>query len=978
MLVQQLGAVGGIALSAVLAIAATLSTPVAALAASQSVADSSAVTIAPVASTALPEIRYPVHMDVSPPLISLDAEQDQTGNLSFKGTDRGQKQLPIDRLAGGHGPAVGSPTVSPGAPAVSAPTVGVNFDGVGVGLGSYAPCCAPPDPNGAIGLNDYVQTTNLDFAVFTKTGALRYGPAKLNTLWSGFGGGCQANNDGDPIVLYDQLADRWLISQFSVTTLPYLQCVAVSTTSDPTGTYFRSSYSYGNVDFPDYPKIGIWPDAYYATYNIFANGSTFTGAETCAWDRTKMLSGAVATQQCYKTSNLFGGLLPSSLDGKTLPPTGAPNYVLALDTSTTLVSWKFHVDWTTPASSTFTGPTSLSVPSYAASCATASRGACVPQGGSGAAKLESLADRLMYRLAYRNFGDHQALVVNHSIDVGSGTTLHAGVRWYEIRPDANNNLSLFQTGTYAPDNSWRWMGSIAMDKSGNMGLGYSVSSSTISPQIHFTGRLAADAAGTMTQGENVVINGGGSQNGGLARWGDYSSMAIDPVDDCTFWYTNEYLKATGSFNWSTRINAFKLPNCGVAPTPDFSLSASPASQTVTQGTNTSYTVTVTPGGGFAGSVTLSVIGLPSGAAGTFSPNPTATTSTFSVTTAASTPAGSYPLTITGTSGTLTHTASVTLVVNPAPTPDFTLSATPSSQTVVQGSGTTYTATVTPTNGFTGPVDLSVSGLPAGAAGTFSPTAITTSGNSTLSVTTSTTTPTGTYSLTITGTSGSLTHSATVTLVVNAPADYSLAATPASQTVAQGAGTSYTVAITRTAGFTGAVSFIVSGLPTGAAGTFSPNNTTGNTSTLSVTTTATTTPTGSYPLTITGTSGALTHTATVTLVVNPAPAGNFTLSATPASRTINRGTSTTYTVTITRTSFTGAVAFSVAGLPAGATATFNPNNTIGTSSTLTVTTTATTATGTFSLTISGVSGGLTHTANVTLIVNVPCTNGNCQN
>ena len=971
---RQLGAVGGVMLSAVLAIAATLSNTGASLAASQATADP-AVASAVAAAGALPEVRYPVHMDVSPPLITLDAEQDQTGNLSFKGKDRGQLDLPRDRRSGGQGPAAGSPTASPGAPSVSAPTLGVNFDGVGVGLGNYSPCCAPPDPNGAIGANDYVQTTNLDFAVFTKTGALRYGPAKINTLWSGFGGGCQANNDGDPIVLYDQLAGRWLISQFSVTTLPYLQCVAISTTSDPTGTYNRYSYNYGNVDFPDYPKIGIWPDAYYATYNIFANGASFSGAEACAWDRAKMLTGAVATQQCFKTSSLYGGLLPSSLDGSTVPPAGSPNYLLALDTSTTLVSWKFHVDWTTPASSTFTGPTSLTVPSYASSCASAARGACVPQAGSGASRLESLADRLMYRLAYRNFGDHEALVVNHSIDVGSGSTLHAGVRWYELRP-SGGALTLFQQGTYAPDNNWRWMGSIAMDKSGNMGLGYSVSSSTINPQIHFTGRLASDAAGTMTQGENVVINGGGSQNNGLARWGDYSSMAIDPVDDCTFWYTNEYLKTTGSFNWSTRINAFKLPNCGVAPSPDFSLSASPASQTLTQGASTSYAVTVTPSGGFTGSVSLSVAGLPAGATGTFSPNPTTTTSTLNVTTATSTPAGSYPLTITGTSGTLTHTTSVTLVVSPTPTPDFTLSASPSSQTVVQGSPTSYTVTETPTNGFTGSVTLSVSGLPSGAAGTFSPNP--TTNTSTLTVTTTASTATGSYPLTITGVSGSLSHTTSVTLVVNAPADFSLSTAPASQTVAAGSSTTYTVTITRTGGFTGAVALSVAGLPTGAAGTFTPNNTTGNTSTLSVTT-ATTTPTGSSPLTITGASGTLSHTASVTLVVNPAPAGDFTLSASPASRTINRGSSTTYTVTITRTGgFTGAVTLSVSGLGAGATATFSPNPATANTSTLTVTTTSTAATGTFPPTIIGASGVLSHTASVTLTINVPCTNGNCQN
>jgi hypothetical protein len=166
----------------------------------------------------------------------------------------------------------------------------------------------------------------------------------------------------------------------------------------------------------------------------------------------------------------------------------------------------------------------------------------------------------MYRLAYRNFGDHEAMVVNHTIEVGSGSSLHSGVRWYEIRPDASRNLSVFQQGTYAPDNNWRWMASAAMDRVGNIALGYSVAGS-VRPQIHYTGRLASDPAGTMSQGENVIIDGGGSQTSGLARWGDYTSMAVDPSDGCTFWYTNEYLQASGSFNWSTRIASFNFPGC---------------------------------------------------------------------------------------------------------------------------------------------------------------------------------------------------------------------------------------------------------------------------------------------------------------------------------------------------------------------------------------------------------------------------------
>ena len=285
-----------------------------------------------------------------------------------------------------------------------------------------------------------------------------------------------------------------------------------------------------------------------------------------------MLAGQPATQQLFQTSNAFGGLLPATLDGSRLPPAGSPNYLVALGSSTSLATWTYHVDWTTPANSTFTGPGSVAVAAYARAC---NGGTCIPQAGT-AQRLDSLADRVMYRLAYRNFGDHEALVVNHSVTAGSSV----GVRWYELRA-SGGNLTLFQQGTYAPDASYRWMGSIALDQSGGIGLGFSVSSASLNPQIHYTGRLAGDPAGQMTQGEGTIVDGTGSQNRRLSRWGDYSAMTVDPVDGCTFWYTSEYLPANGSFNWRTRIGTFKLPGCGVAN--DFSISATPTALSVPQG-----------------------------------------------------------------------------------------------------------------------------------------------------------------------------------------------------------------------------------------------------------------------------------------------------------------------------------------------------------------------------------------------------------
>ncbi len=445
------------------------------------------------------------------------------------------------------------------APLVSA-TVGLNFDGISV-VSPTNPChCAPPDTEGVVGAAQYVQFVNTAFAVYDKaTGALILGPVAGKTLWSGFGGGCQNNDDGDPIAQYDKAANRWVLTQFSVSTRPFLECVAVSTTSDATGSYNRYAFSYGNVQFNDYPKLGVWPDAYYVSYNIFNNGQTFAGAKACALDRTAMLSGASATQVCFQgtPTTTPNGLLPSDLDGSTPPPAGEPNYFLGLNTpgtsvsGTTLNLWKFHVDFTHPLSSTFSGPTSINVGRYFLGCL--SSGTCVPQLGT-SQQLDSLGDRLMYRLAYRNFGRAAVLVVNHSVMI-SATQL--GVRWYEIAI-VNGSPILVQAGTVAPDTTSRWMGSIAMDKVGDLLLGYSASSSSMHPAIRFTGRVLSDPANTM-EAEATLFQGTGSQTG-VSRWGDYSAMTVDPVDDCTMWYTNEYLRIN-SGNWRTRIFTLRFPNC---------------------------------------------------------------------------------------------------------------------------------------------------------------------------------------------------------------------------------------------------------------------------------------------------------------------------------------------------------------------------------------------------------------------------------
>ncbi|PYX86880.1 MAG: hypothetical protein DMG68_13710 [Acidobacteria bacterium] len=436
-------------------------------------------------------------------------------------------------------------------PQVSA-TLGLNFEGIGQGQYGFQVSSAPPDTNGAVGATQYVQWVNTSFAVFDKTtGGILFGPAAGNTLWSGFGGPCQTNNDGDIIAQYDKMANRWVLSQLSVTGgPPFLECIAVSTSSDATGSYHRYAFSFSNFD--DYPKMGVWPDAYYMSFNMFnAAGTAFLGSDACALNRAAMLAGTTATAICLQQTSSVFGLLPSDMDGTIQPTAGEPAFFMNFGTNS-LGLWKFHVDFTTPANSTFTGPTNLSVAAFTELC---SGGTCVPQPGT-TQKLDSLGDRLMYRLAWRKFPDgHESIVATHSVATG--------VRWYEIR-NPNGAPTVFQQGTFAPAAGVPWMGSIAMDQAGDIALGYSVSNATIHPSVFFTGRVPSDPAGAM-ETESAIVNGTGEQNGGLNRWGDYSALTVDPVDDCTFWYTQEYMKLVGSFNWNTRIASFKFPTCSGTP-----------------------------------------------------------------------------------------------------------------------------------------------------------------------------------------------------------------------------------------------------------------------------------------------------------------------------------------------------------------------------------------------------------------------------
>lgn len=430
---------------------------------------------------------------------------------------------------------------------------------------------APPDTEGAVGPNHYIQWINLVWAVYDKSGAMLGGPWAGNSLWQALpaGSACRTENDGDPIVLYDHGADRWLMSQFALPSQNYT-CLAVSQTGDPLGAWYVWQYLYSPTLMNDYPKFGVWPDGYYMTVNEFGSGDP----ATVVFDRTAMLAGAASPAavrfQIASVQPAFPQ--PTHWDGGPPPPAGSPNYNVAFyddawgNPIDLLQICTFIVDWGTPANSAFTCPTLLTDPGIidltaaglsfdSEICASYTRN-CIPQQGT-TQKLDALSDRLMFPLNYRNLMStlgYEVMVVSHSVDVGGD---HAGVRWYELR-NTGSGWFVHDGGTFAPDAHHRWMGSAAVDQNGNIGLVYSISSSTMYPSVGYTGRLAGDPPGTM-QTEGVAVAGGGYQSG-TNRWGDYATIHTDP-DGCTLWGTAEYVATTGSFDWDTWVVAFTMPGC---------------------------------------------------------------------------------------------------------------------------------------------------------------------------------------------------------------------------------------------------------------------------------------------------------------------------------------------------------------------------------------------------------------------------------
>lgn len=438
-----------------------------------------------------------------------------------------------------------------------------NFEGVGNRNSVY-----PPDTDGDVSADYYFQMINLSFQIFDKQGNSLYGPADNRTLWNGFIGSWTGTNDGDPVILYDEQADRWVATQFAINTPDgtFWELVAVSETGDPLGSWFR--YAFQFPVFNDYPKIGVWPDGYYFSFNMF--GGDYRRAAVCSLERDAMLIGDSNARMILfdmPDDSEPWSLLPADFDGAP-PPAGTPDYfAYAMDDaygSGDLISiWAFRSDWQNPENSTFEEVNRLNTEPFNSYFCDGSLGACLTQ-PDGGPLLEALSDRLMYRLQYRNFGDYQVMLTNHTVNAdGNGK---AGVRWYEMRDNNDGNgWFIYQQGTYAPDDNNRWMGSVAMNGKGYIALGFSIVSGTKYPSIRYTGRSPNDPLGQMTFYEEEIQAGSGIQTGDAARWGDYSMMSVDPSDDSTFWFTTEYVKQSGQVSWRTRIAGFTMAEDHISP-----------------------------------------------------------------------------------------------------------------------------------------------------------------------------------------------------------------------------------------------------------------------------------------------------------------------------------------------------------------------------------------------------------------------------
>src|SRR4030081_1474060 len=519
-----------------------------------------------------------VAFDVSPALRSLPRPPKAHASSTVKESD--EERGPVVISKGFAGDAAVQHSIPSALANIASPLL--TFEGVSNAdnLSAYGFRVAPPDTDGAVGPHHYVEMINLILAVYDKQGNRLVGPTKLGDFWLGFAVPDCTDPSGDPVVLYDKHADRWLVSQFTTRGPTFYNCVAVSQTADPTGAYFRYAFSSGQF-FPDYPKYSAFSVSFVLTSRDFGPTIEY-GISVYALEKEKMLNGDPNARMVHFFLDsavvpiyLMGdGLLPADVDGDQDPKRGAPIPIVGtMDNNgpygapfDALNIFELSINWRDISTASLNLATQLRVAGFDATfpCtapppASQTR-SCIPQPGT-TRKIDILSyrQRPTWRLAYRKFDGYEAMVTNQSVQASPGM---AGVRWYEIRR-TNGLYSLFQQGTFAPsDGVHRWMGSIAMDRQGNMALGYSVSNATsVFPGIRYTGRLSGDALGQMTLGEAVLIDGSGSQLTRSSRWGDYTSMNVDPGDDCTFWYVNEYYTVTSLASWQTRIGSFQIPGC---------------------------------------------------------------------------------------------------------------------------------------------------------------------------------------------------------------------------------------------------------------------------------------------------------------------------------------------------------------------------------------------------------------------------------
>ncbi len=515
-------------------------------------------------------VHHAVAFAVSQPLRDM-AQQPPTVSYGFHETEPPRH---VD-FHPGRGQLSGTDSVEqnfPGRPSVTI-MPGLSIEGINNLCGCY-----PPDTNAAVGdnnSNQIVEWVNLHLEVFNKTtGASELGPIAGNTLFSALGGPCATVNDGDPIALYDKVHHVWLLSQFKIQNPAYF-CTAVSQTDDATGSY--NLYAFLTTDFNDYPKWGIWPTGYFATDNHFNNsGTAYLNARLHAFNDVKMRAGDPSAEEITAdlTANDYS-ILPADMDSPVGPPAGQPEFFIgSYDVDATnnhLYLYSMAPDFSA-GTAVVTGSglaNPITVPTYVPFCD--SSRSCVPE--SGGSTVDALGDRVMYRFSYWDDGvganvgptagpiPQQHWYVNHTATAGSG---QAGVRWYEfvarVSRVSTSGLSLKQSGTYAPDSNYRWMASMARDKKNNLAVGFSISSSSTFPSISVAGRGATDPLGQLG-GEILLTAGAGTQTGSAHRWGDYSSMSLDPSDYCTLWYAQEYLQTTGTAPWRTRLNQIKFDNC---------------------------------------------------------------------------------------------------------------------------------------------------------------------------------------------------------------------------------------------------------------------------------------------------------------------------------------------------------------------------------------------------------------------------------